>query len=68
VGVVVRVAEDARRPVRAAAVVTGFELLEEHDVVAASREPPRRGRAHRTGPDDDDVGPHQTGGSGSYWM
>ena len=32
-----------------------LEALEEHDVVAAARQPPRGCRAHRTGPHDRDV-------------
>ena len=69
VGVVVGVPEDASGAVRAAAVVAGLEPLEQHHVMAAPGEPPRGGRAHGPGSDDDDVGAHaQTGGSGSYWM
>ena len=59
VGLGVREAEDARPAVAAAAHVALIELLEEHDVDATPREPPRGRRAHRARSDHDDVTPHQ---------
>ena len=60
VGLGVREAEDARPAVAAAARVALLELLEEHDVDATPREPPRGRRAHRARSDHDDVTPHQS--------
>ncbi|CPU65217.1 Uncharacterised protein [Mycobacteroides abscessus] len=54
-GLGVRRAVDARRPVRGAVRVPGCEALEQHDVAPAPGELPRRGRAHDAAPDHEVV-------------